>query len=322
MRIVKYYQTNLALGSDVGLTLVSSKSTKDIDEIFAGLWHYIYTFERSFSRFIPKSELSLFNRTAGTQTKITTEFRDLLMAAKSMSEATTGIYNPFILPALQQAGYKRSAVPGYESDAFDDYSRRRVGSIYELQIGQDWAKIPSDTALDLGGCGKGYLADKLGVILKNNGISSYRLSLGGDILTSGTDEVGQRWLIGIQDARRLDREVEQTIECPIKPFGIATSGTFGRKGYVAGSDWHHIIDPTTLEPAVTDIKLATVCANTALQADTLASCAVVVGSKKATDLIKPLGARFMLLQGDDDGEAFQAQFGKFKIKQSTQRGLL
>lgn len=321
MRLAKYNQTNLALGSVVELTLVSDKSVTEIDKIFTDLWHYIYTFERSFSRFIPKSELSLFNRSAGKRTKITPGFKDLLSAAKAVGESTGGVYNPFILPALQRTGYKRSAVPGYEHDLVDDYSRRRVGSIDELQIGQDWAEIPSDTAIDMGGCGKSYLADKLGYKLQDIGVTSYRLSFGGDIVTAGSDELGNKWLIGIQDARNLGGEIQKTIECPTAPFAVATSGTFKRKGYVANGDWHHIIDPITFEPAVTDVRLATVCADTALLADILASCAVIVGSKSAADLIKPLGASAMLLQGNDQNTTFEKHFGHFIIRESNTRGL-
>lgn len=320
MRLTKYNQTNLALGSDVALTLVSDKPVEEINKIFANLWHYIYNFERSFSRFIPKSELSLFNRSAGVQTKITPEFKDLLTAAKAISDKTGNVYNPFILPVLQQIGYKRSAVPGYEHDAVDDYSRRRVGSIEELQIGRDWAEIPSDTAIDMGGCGKGYLADKLARLLIDNGVVNYRLSLGGDILTSGLDEIGDKWRIGIQDAKNLDDEIQRTIECPATIFAVATSGTFRREGYIADGDWHHIIDPITRKPAVTDIQLATVCASTALLADVLASCAIIAGSVDAASLIKPIGAKAMLLQGDSQNEPFEKHFGHFIMVESTNRG--
>ncbi len=183
----------MALGGDVTLSLVSDKPSDDISKIFDELWRYVYTFERSFSRFIPMSELSIFNRSAGVKTTISAEFRNLLLAAKDMSFKTKGIYNPFILPALQKSGYKGSAVVGYEEDPVDDFSRRHVGTVEQLEIGDDWAVIPFDTALDMGGCGKGYLADLLGTLIMSKGISNYRLSLGGDIATCGTDELGNRW---------------------------------------------------------------------------------------------------------------------------------
>ena len=317
MRVALYSQTNMALGSNMTLSLVSDKPVEEIDIIFSSLWHYIYTFERSFSRFIPMSELSLFNRAAGLKTHITPEFKLLLLAAQDMSVKTKGLYNPFILPALQKSGYKKSAVPGYEHDSVDDFSRRRVGAIDQLAIGDDWALIPYDTALDMGGCGKGYLADELRILLDNYHITSYRLELGGDIVTVGTDESGDKWLIGIQDAANLTGELSKMIECPVTPFAIATSGTFRRKTQINSKDWHHIIDPLTLKPALTDVRLVTVCAESALVADVLASCVVIVGSKKASRFIQSLGASRMLLQGDNESGQFEKHFGTFVINEIT-----
>ena len=102
--------------------------------MFADLWRVVFSFERSFSRFIPKSELTQLNRLAGLRFEITTEFENLLRTAKGLSQQTGGLYNPFILPALQQAGYRRSAVPGYENDAVDDYSRRRMATTCRSSI--------------------------------------------------------------------------------------------------------------------------------------------------------------------------------------------
>ncbi len=322
MRLASYSQTNLALGSDVTLTLVSDKSVAEVDKIFGVLWHYIYVFERSFSRFIPGSELSLFNRSAGLRVEISPEFRELLVAAKDISEATGSLYNPFILPALQRAGYKKSAVPGYEQDPVDDYSKRRVSSIDQLQIGDTWASIPSDTAIDMGGCGKGYLADKLGAIASSLGIASYRFELGGDIATAGTDEFKHKWLIGIQDANNLSGEITRMIECPTRPHAVATSGTFRRRGHVSAKDWHHIIDPLTLQPAVTDIRLVTVGTDSALQADVLASCVVIVGSDKSIDFLRSHNVKQVLVQNEGQGGAFEKHLGRFIMKESISRGRL
>ncbi len=320
MRLSGYSQSNLALGSDVTLTLVSDRPSTDIDKVFTSLWRYIYNFERSFSRFLPASELSKLNRFAGSRMMVTAEFKDLLLAAKDLGEKTDGLYNPFILPALQRSGYKRSAVAGYESNPVDDYSHRQVVGVDQLQIGDNWAMIPVDAAIDMGGCGKGYLADKLGEVAANSGVANYRFSLGGDIVTSGLDESGNKWLVGIQDANNLSGEISSMIECPVKPFAIATSGTFKRKGYIVDKDWHHIIDPTTLKPAITDTRLVTICAQTALVADVLASCVIIVGSKNATYFAKSHGAESMLLQGTIQDKNFEKSFGNFIIRQSINEG--
>jgi len=59
---------------------------------------------------------------------------------------------------------------------------------------------------------------------------------------------------------------------------------------------HHIIDPKTGKPAKTDLKLATVCASSAVYADVLASCAIIVGSKAAPTMLETRAIKSWILQ--------------------------
>ena len=316
MHLVQYAQTKQALGGDITIGFLTGGNQAAADKIFVQLWHYVYTFERSFSRFLPASELSTLNRSAGVSMSVSSEFKDLLAAAKSMAEITNGLYNPFILPALQKSGYKKSVMPGYENDPVDDYSRRNVVTIDRLHIDGNRVNIPHDSALDMGGCGKGYLADRLREIMNTAGVSNYWINLSGDIATAGYDQDIKPWVIDIQNANDLGSVLEWTVVCPVEPFAIATSGTFRRKGHSADYDWHHIIDPITLRPARTDVRLATVCAATTLQADVLASCAVILGSDRAPDWLRSHGASDYLLQCEDPTGVFEKQFGTAIIKES------
>ena len=311
MHLRSLSQSRLALGSDVVLTLVTDAADADVDKIFVNLWHQVYLFERRFSRFLPMSELTSLNRAGGVKFKVTAEFKDLLICAKSIGLKTNGLYNPFITPALQRAGYVQSAVPGYENDKQIDYTDRLVVGVEKIEIGEDWAQIPYKTALDLGGCGKGYLADELGRFLKKQPkIVGFWLSLGGDILTYGYDENGRRMSVDIQSAVTINYTTDWVIDCSGDDYAVATSGTFRRSSQVSALAWHHIIDPLTLVSAKTDIKLATVCARTAFEADVLASCAVILGSKKAIPLLKQNGVKAAFLQCiDADGNCFEKKFG-------------
>lgn len=296
MYLSSYEDTKMALGSDVTIHFVTQSNREYANKILNNAWRFIYKFERQFSRFLPQSELSVFNRSAGLKQPITREFKDILTSAKAMSQMTGGLYNPFILPALQRSGYLKSAAPGYENDTVDDHRTKKVVPSTKLEIGKDWARIPYGTALDLGGCGKGYLAEKLRAIFSDSKISGYWISLGGDVATFGHDENNKPWIINIQDAENLSNRLSKFIECPEENFAIATSGTFRRKGQHTNKSWHHIIDPISLKPATTDIKLATICGMDALTTDVLASCAVIVGSKKARDYIKNFKVDDYILQ--------------------------
>jgi len=311
MHIRAMSQTKLALGGKISLGIVTELSVKEVENLYTELWRHVYNFEKQFSRFLPMSELSIFNRSAGLKTPVSSEFRALLTTAKSLGTKTGGLYNPFILPALQRAGYIASAMVSYENDPQEDYSTKQVVGINQLTVGDYWASIPHGTVLDMGGCGKGYLADQLGRVLQESSVRGYWLSLGGDVATMGYDENGASLTINIQNASQLDSVLNQIITCPAEPAAVATSGTFKRKEQGVGEGWHHIIDPTTLKPAITDIRLATVCAETAVEADVLASCAIILGSRKATGFLKKRGVVAALLQCiDKQGQSFERQFGQ------------
>jgi thiamine biosynthesis lipoprotein len=312
MHLTEHVETKMALGSDVSIAVVSDNEARS-QLALTNTWRSIFAFERQFSRFIPQSELSTFNATAGRRTTISEAFRKQLIAAKTIGQRTGGLYNPFILPALQRSGYLKSAAPGYEHDTVDDYSGRGVADLSELQIGEGWAQIPFNTAIDLGGCGKGYLADQLRSELIPYNLAGYVLTFGGDIATYGVNQAAAPWTIFIQDAQNLASTLETMILCPQTGFGVATSGTFRRTGHT-GNSWHHIIDPSTLKPALTDIRLATVCAETTLEADVLASCAVILGSTKAPDFLRSQGIKQLLLQCESAHSRYHVEFGFEALK--------
>ncbi len=290
---MQYYQENIALGSRTGLTLVSSGSASDINSVYHELWKDIFRFERRFSRFIPDSELSMFNKNAGTRQFISPEFKKLLETSVALAKLTNNLYNPFILPALQAAGYKHSRVPGFEKDEVDDHSQKAVTTIDKLKVGEDWAVIPYGTAIDLGGCGKGYLADMLARKLPDF-VTGYWLSFGGDIAAGGLDNNSLPWHVTVESAIDEKQSIS-TIVAEAK-CGIATSGTIVHGGKQAGNKWHHIIDPRTKQPAKTDVLLATVHHTSTVVADVLASCAVILGSSEAMHFLKKYKAKTAIIQ--------------------------
>lgn len=293
MSLASHQQQLSALGTKITGCLISDESSED--RLFSRLWREVLVFERQFSRFLPDSELSNFNRSAGREQPISQDFYKLLKAARSLSKETEGLYNPFVLPALQSSGYRRSMVRGNESDYVDDFSSRRVVDWKKLKLNTNAACIPVDTAIDLGGCGKGYIAEKLREHLKD--LPGYWLSMGGDIAAFGTDNFGEPWRVSIQSAKDPLNDIG-FVELPTTGLqAAATSGTISRSGGEGPGAWHHIIDPRTCHPAKTDLQIATVVCGSALKADVLASCAIILGSELAPGFLLSHGVEDFLLQG-------------------------
>ena len=289
MQIVIRHDTKHALGGDVTLVLVVD-ARRAVETVFQRIWQKVFQFERQFSRFLPDSELSQFNRNAGLHLSISEDFAALLAASQALSQATDGLYNPFVLPAIQRAGYLDSAVGRYTTAASDDFRDRAVVSADHLQLETDrHATIPYGTALDMGGCGKGYLADAIANELDQAGLQGYWVSLSGDMVTCGFDELGKPWKTAIVSARTPQAESLSYVTGYGERLHIATSGTFPRPGQVK-LQGHHLIDPRTGQAAKTDIKLVTVVATSAMAADVLASCAVITGSQQAIPFLKTKAA--------------------------------
>jgi len=272
-------QQRQALGSDCLLTLVVDDAF-NAEPMFISLWQQIGRFEATFSRFQPDSELTYVNEQAGQQTPVSSEFIALVTVAKDLAERTGGLYNPFVLPSLQRAGYKGSWPDPQAGLVQTDFTDRRLVPFSELRVGSTWVQLPTSAAIDFGGIGKGYLLDQLTDWLHAQGVDNYWLSLGGDILCSGNDVTGEPWTIGIQGVDQ--QHAVGTVQGKGGRLAIATSGVTKRRG----PSWHHIIDPRTGRPADTDVLTATIATTAAVEADVFAKCAVIVGSSAAVEWLK------------------------------------
>jgi thiamine biosynthesis lipoprotein len=245
-------------------------------------------FEKRCSRFLPGSELSAFNRAAGVRQQVTPEFRDVLAAARRMADDTDGLFNPFVLPALQRAGYRHSLVPGHQDDNSDDVADRRVVAADKLEVGADWARIPYGTAIDLGGCGKGYIGDVLArQALEVSGLQGFWFAIGGDVISYGKDDQGQPWTIYLQPDPKSDDRIGEVAAPDGGLLAVATSTSLYRRGTHSGKDWHHIIDPRSGQAAESDVTVATICDSSLLKADVLASCAIITGSQELEAWLRP-----------------------------------
>lgn len=93
--------------------------------------------------------------------------------------------------------------------------------------------------LDLGAVGKGYTGDLVVELLKENGITSALLDLGGNIQTIGTKPDGTQWRLGLRSP--FDEGSFATLG--VTDCAVITSGGYER--YFVGEDgetYWHILD--------------------------------------------------------------------------------
>ncbi len=102
--------------------------------------------------------------------------------------------------------------------------------------------------LDVGAIAKGYAVEMITRELRESGITSYVLNIGGNISAIGSKPNGKAWSTGITNP---DKSSDQAFVCKVKLRDVAcvTSGDYERFFTVDGVKYHHIIDPETLMPA-------------------------------------------------------------------------
>jgi len=140
--------------------------------------------------------------------------------------------------------------------------------------------------LDVGGIGKGFIADEVLKLLNHLGIESALVDLGGDISISNPPPKQDGWRIetGYKDAtgQFVRREIY-----PLKNCAVATSGDLFQFVTLDGKRYSHIINPKTGIGLSESEQITTIAPNGAA-ADALASAFSVLGHRKGMKLAKKL----------------------------------
>jgi len=99
--------------------------------------------------------------------------------------------------------------------------------------------------IDFGGIGKEYAADRMATILREHGIASALVNLGGDVRAVGAQPGGAPWRVGIRHPRDPARPIAGV---DVVDAAVATSGDYERFVVVDGVRYCHLLDPRSGMP--------------------------------------------------------------------------
>ena len=145
--------------------------------------------------------------------------------------------------------------------------------------------------LDLGGIAKGYAIDKAVEAMQKAGAIGGLVDVGGDIRCYGAPPKGKdRWTIGLQDPAGAANQMapaKYPLVLKLADAAVATSGDYQRFVLIEGQKYSHIIDKAN--GAGSDkLSSVTIIAETAVEADSLATAVSVMGAEKGMALIERL----------------------------------
>jgi thiamine biosynthesis lipoprotein len=213
------------------------------------IWE-IKRLEGVFSRFDPHSEVSLLNRLAGkAKLQLSPDLAAVLKIAEDVRLASAGAFN---------IRFHNSALGPPQAE---------------------------NSALDLGGIGKGYAVESARRLLLKKGVKSAIIDLHSSIAV-----IGDGWRVGVRDPR-----TSEVLAIVVLNNGdaLSTSGQYEQPG--------HIVDPRTGKKADRCLSVTVVAYDAAL-ADALSTAVFVLGPAEGRKLLERFGAKAFVI--DRNGKTY------------------
>mgnify|MGYP001819851937 CR=1 FL=1 len=254
--------------------------------------------DRLMSTYKDESEISKINREAAKKAVVAgDELFGLIRRSLDISVLTHGAFDITFDSVGQHYDFRSRLRP----DA-DTVETERAHIDYRLvKLNQSAGTVrflEEGVRINLGGIAKGYVVERGVEILRRRNISNAIVTAGGDSRLLG-DRRGRPWMVGIRDPRN-DGQV--AISVPLADEAISTSGDYERYFDEDGVRYHHIIQPSTGEPAG-GVHSATVFGPDAVITDALSTSVFVMGVDRGLRLIGSL-PDYESIVIDDEGRVF------------------
>lgn len=277
-------QTEIFMGTPISITLYDGGNQKILDKVF----EKIVEIEDLVSINKENTEITKLNESAGVEkVKLSNLSYDILKKGIEYSKLSNGSYDITIGPLVKlwSIGLEGAKVPSKdeinETIGYIDYNNIEINDYTkEAFLTKEGMEV------DLGSIAKGYAADEVVKILKQEGIRSAIIDLGGNIYALGSKNSDNNWNVGIQDPFSDRGKVIGAVEVFDKT--VVTSGIYERFIEEDGVRYHHILNPKTGYPYETDIAGVSIIADNSIDADALSTLTFTKGVKEGLKFVENL----------------------------------
>jgi thiamine biosynthesis lipoprotein len=279
-----FHRSQYQMGTIVELTVVSP-SEKGADQAMDAGFAEIKRLEALLSVYRETSEFSKINQMAGiAPVSAGPETFALIEKALEAGKLTEGGFNIAIGPAVKLWGVTDAPhIPTPEElrqirPLIDD------GKIILDPLHHTVFLKEKGMKIDSGGNGKGFTADLVEKVLRQQGITSGIVALAGDLKVFGRKPDGGPWRVGIKHPRKKG---EVLAYLDLTDQAISTAGDYERFFMKDGILYHHLLDPKTLQPG-RECQSVSIIAGEGIVADSLDTGIFVMGPEKGMALIEKL----------------------------------
>jgi thiamine biosynthesis lipoprotein len=218
-----------AIGTLWHITIEQPMPAEAAEKLFAAIQRRIETFDKTYSRFRTDSTIAAISVKAGSFS-LPSDASPLIELYEKLYRITGGVITPLIGGALSDAGYDAT----YRLSPTEIRATPRWEETISFSNGVLTTSAP--VILDFGAAGKGYLADLIGAVIEEVGVSEYCIDAGGDFVCHS--QLGKVYEIGLEHPTNPQQAIGIA---KINNQSICGSATNRRQW----GDFNHLLHPET-----------------------------------------------------------------------------
>jgi thiamine biosynthesis lipoprotein len=250
---------------------------------------------------LPTSTTYAINHANGQNVVVNAQIAKMLSTAKTVYDNSDGSLDLSLYPLIKLWGFVdgRYYVPLYE-EIHTQLSRKAFDQMVLTSYpatGSYSVNFPAGTEISFGAIGKGCAAENAIDAMRQAGVKSGIISLGGNVQTLGLKPDGSLWKVAIQDPDDPDGYVGVI---SVGETAVVTSGPYQRNFVIKGVTYHHILNPATGHPSGSSLRSVTIICEDGTMADCLSTAMFVLGETKALNYWRQYGGFEMILVTSDD----------------------
>lgn len=241
------------------------------------------------------SDVYVVNHADGKTVKICDDSAEIINKALEIGNKTDGCLDITLYPVVREWGFTTGEYKIPEADKLSELLK--YVDFINIELNGNEITLPNNTEIDLGALAKGYTSDEVLRIMKENGVESAIVSLGGNVQALGSKPDGTDWKVGVRNPFAPDTDM---CILEISDKAIITSGNYER--YFIGDDgkkYWHIIDSKDGFPADNGLVSVTIIGESGLECDAYSTAMFVAGTDSAIEFYRENKSFDMILVTDD-----------------------
>ena len=244
---------------------------------------------KHLSNWDPNSEISRFNALKTPSEFVMSKMlRDVMVSAMAVHTKSNGSFDITLGPLINLWGFgSKGSKQSIPTDHDISSALSKVGQNTKLVLdhrANTLLKKDVDIQANLSAIAKGFGVDEVAETLRDFGIKSYMVEIGGDLFAQGQNPKGQKWQIGIEHPDPKGRDIQLITK--VTNLGMATSGDYRNYFEKDGIRYSHILNVKTGRPVTHKTASVTVLAENAMLADAWATALLALGEVEGMKIAK------------------------------------